>query len=241
MLFNFFKVILRDLLKDKTYTAISVLGLAAAISISIVIITLDITFFTYNRFHENGDRIYQAFHKDNNKNNGSYYFTATSCLLGETLTNEFPEIKNSVTVKDDAPLMFVSGDNPGVNGEQSGIYSTESLFSVFSFPVIQKLSKEVLKDNNSIAVSKKVAEKYFGNVSNAMGKRIILRRAFERKEVYISAVFGNVPDNSSLRFDYVLPLASLLKEQKWLSSLSNLSASTFFDPGGYHKTNRLHN
>ena len=65
MLKNLFKVILRDLSQDKTYTVISILGLSAAVSISILILTVNFSFLTKDRFHEKGDRIYQAICKTN--------------------------------------------------------------------------------------------------------------------------------------------------------------------------------
>lgn len=229
MLKNFFKVIFRDLTKDRTYTIISILGLSAAISISILIIVFNISLLTHDKFHVKGDRIYQAFCKMDFLNAGTQYSRTMSCLLGEALKEKYPEIKRSVTVKPDAPLILISGDNPGLSSEQEGFYSEASLFSIFSFPILQKMNNEVFKDDNSITISKKIAVSFFGSASNAIGKRIILRRTFERKEVYVSSVFEDIPDNSSIKFDYILPLNSIRKEQSWLNTWGNLMASTYFE------------
>ena len=236
MLANLFKVIFRDLSQNKTYTVISVLGLSAAISISILILTINFSFLTTDRFHENGNRIYQAVCKTNYLKAGTQYSTTTPCLLGESLTQKYPEIKQSATVKSDATVAFVVGDK---KFEQNGFYSEGSLFNIFTFPVLQKSSQNIFADDNSIAISKSLAEKYFGNVSNAIGKKIIIRQSYRRKEVFVSSVFKDIPKNSTINFEYVLPLSSLLKEQKWLNTWGNYVASTYFELNANVNVNAL--
>ncbi|MGE5352355.1 MAG: ABC transporter permease [Acidobacteriota bacterium] len=226
MLKNFFRIIYRDLSKDKTYSVISIAGLSAAISVAIVIIAISFSFLTFNRFHEKGERIYQAFCKTEYLKGGIEYNRTMSCLLGEGLKNKFPEIRNAVTVKSDDPLMFISNDK---KFEQKGIYSDASLFKAFTFPVIKQTARDIFTDNNSVAISKSVAEKYFNNPSDAIGKRIILRRSYQKKEAFVSAVFEDVPKNSSLSFDYVLPLKALLAEHKEYKAWGYLSADTYFE------------
>jgi ABC-type antimicrobial peptide transport system permease subunit len=226
MLKNLFRIIYRDLSKDKTYSVISIAGLSAAISVSIVIIAISFSFLTFNRFHEKGERIYQAFCKTDYLKDGIEYNRTMSCLLGNGLKNKYPEIRNAVTVKSDEPLIFVVDNN---KFEQKGIYSDESLFYVFTFPIIKQTAKSIFTDNKSVAISRSVAGKFFNSPANAMGKRIILRRSHQKKEVYVSAVFEDVPKNSSLSFDYVLPIKSLLDEHKQYNAWGYLAASTYFE------------
>ena len=226
MLKNFFKVILRDLSKDKIYTVISIIGLSAAISIAIIIITINFSFLTRDRFHEKGNRIYQAVCKTDFLKAGTQYSTVTPCLLGESLTQKYPEIKQSATIKDNGSLAFIVGKK---RFEQKGLYSEGSLFKIFSFPVIQKTSEKILPYYNSIAISRNLAEKYFGNVTSAIGKEIIIRQTYERSRVFVSAVFDDIPKNSSINFEYVLPLSSILKKYEWIKSWNNSLATTYFE------------
>ena len=139
---------------------------------------------------------------------------------------KYPEIKQSATIKYDAAVAFVVGDT---KFEQSGFYSEESLFNIFSFPVLQKSSQNIFADDNSIAISESLADKYFGSVSNAIGKKIIIRQTYGRKECFVSSVFKDIPKNSTINFEYVLPLSSLLKEQKWLNTWVSNVATTYFE------------
>ena len=236
MLKNFFKIIIRDLSKDKIYTVISIIGLSAAISVSIIILTINFSFLTKDRFHEKENRIYQAVSKTNFLKAGTQYSTTMSCLLGKSLTQEYPEIKQSATIKDNGPLAFVVGNK---RFEQKGFYSEGTLFKIFTFPVIQKSSKKIFPDNNSIAISKSLAEKYFGSVPNAIGKEIILRQTYKRSKVFVSTVFKDIPKNSSINFEYVLPLKSLLNQQKWLKTWGNLEATTYFELNPHVNVNAL--
>ncbi len=148
------------------------------------------------------------------------------CPLGESLTRKYPELKRSATIKDNGSLAFIVGDK---RFEQKGFYSEGSLFKIFSFPLIQKSSEKIFPDNNSIAISRSLAEKYFGSVSNALSKEIIIRSTYERSKVFVSAVFEDIPKNSTINFEYVLPLSSLLKKYDWINSWGNYLATTYFE------------
>ncbi|MGB8320201.1 MAG: ABC transporter permease, partial [Ignavibacteriaceae bacterium] len=185
MLKNYFKIVLRDLSKDKIYTIISIIGLSAAVSIAIIILTINFSFLTRDRFHEKGDRIYQAVCRIDFLKAGTQYSTTMPTMLGESLTQEYPEIKQSATIKDNGSLAFIVGNK---RFEQKGYYSEGSLFKIFSFPIVKKSSEIIFPNDNSIAISRSLAVKYFGSVSGALGKEIIIRQTYERNKVFVSGV-----------------------------------------------------
>jgi len=238
MLRNIIKIVLRDLSKDKIYSGIGIIGLSAAISISILILVVNFSFLNFDKFHKKGERIYKVFGENNYLNAGSRFTSTMPCKLGDALYNQYPEINNSVTVKDDAPIIFIVGNN---KFEQKGIYSQESLFNIFSFPIIEKISSQIFTDDNSIAISKNLAEKYFGSVQNAIGKKIILRRTYEKKEAFVSSVFKDIPTTSSIKFEYVLPLSSILKTRKELNTWGELAANTYLELKAGVNVNTLNN
>jgi len=228
MLKNFFKIIFRDLSKDKVYTTISILGLSAGIAVSIIIIAVSFSFLSRDKFHAKGDRIYQAYFKNDFLDAGVEYSNTMPYLLGEAIKNNYPEVADAATIMSDSPVLFIAGEK---KSEQTGCYSESSLFNIFSFHVVAQSTEKILPDNNSIAISRTVAEKYFGSVNDAVGKNIILRRAFNKKEVYVSAVFNDMPDNSTLKFEYVLPLQSRIDEWEWMKNWpwGNYLAATYFE------------
>ncbi len=228
MLRNFFKIILRDLIKDKTYTLISIFGLSAGIAVSILIIAICFSYTSIDKFHKNGNRIYQAYFKNDFLKAGTEYGSTTPWKLGEVLIKDYPEVENASTVINDHQSVLINGN---VKSEETGCYSDNNFFQIFSFPVIAGARTNIFHDINSIAISKSLAEKYFGNVFDAVGKRIILRNTGERKEVYVSSVFADMPENSSMKYDYILPLKSVVDAKKWLQTWpwGNYIASTYVE------------
>jgi ABC-type antimicrobial peptide transport system permease subunit len=231
MLSNVFKIIRRDLAKDKVYSFISILGLSAGICVAILIIAINFTYLNYNKFHAKGDRLYQAYFKNNYMEKGVDYSINMPYLLGEYLKKDYPEVADAATIMGDYKPVFAAGN---LKSEQDGCYSEPSLFNMFSFRVLASLKnggQRIFTDNNSVAISKSLAEKYFGSVNKALGKRISLTRIYNKEDVYVSSVFDNTPFNSSIKFDYVLPLAKLVDKQSWMKNWpwGNFVANTFIE------------
>jgi ABC-type antimicrobial peptide transport system permease subunit len=225
---NIFKIIFRDLLRDKVYTSIGIFGLAAGISVAVIIITICYTFISFNRFHVNGKNIYQAYHKSF-ESGGSYMSETNSYVLGESLKRDYPEIKDAVSIISDNAVMFIAGK---VKAEQKGCYSEPSLFRIFTFPVIASLKngeEKIFSDNNSVAISESVAKKFFGGVSNSLGKHISINRRVLKEDVYVSSVYKDMPENSSIKYDFVLPVKSKLTNWPWLNNWGELCAGTYFE------------
>ena len=212
---SFFKIIYRDLIKDKTYTLIGLLGLSAGIAVSILIISICFSYLSYDRFHKNGDRIYQAFMKNDFLKAGTEFGDKVPWTLGGFLKEDYPEVKYATTVLDDLPVIFIASN---VKAEQKGCYADNDFFKIFTFPIIAGARSDVFTGNNSIAISESLAEKFFGNAPDAIGKTMILRRTDDRKIVYVRSVFEDMPENSSMRYDYVLPFKSVIDANKWLQT-----------------------
>jgi ABC-type antimicrobial peptide transport system permease subunit len=226
MIVNFFKTILREFKSNKTYTAIKVLGLAFGIACAIVIISFVINMMSFNNMHEKGDRIYQAFHRSMYKNTGENISGTVSAKLAPALKQEIPEIRNSVTVNDISDVLFIVNEN---RIKESGVYSDESLFSIFTFPVISQMSDSIFNGPNSIAISESLAKKLFGNIDNVLGHSVLIRQSNSKKELTVSSIFRDIPDNSTIRFEFVLPIREYLKEHSRSNHWGNMFANAYVE------------
>ncbi len=214
MLLNYLKTIYRDLIHNKLYTFISIFGLAVGISASLVLVTLVMSLLSQDKFHEKGDRICQAFSRTNYNQAGEEISSTMSVLLGDALVSEIPEIVNSVTITStNAEKAFIVGDK---KFHEKGIWANPSLFTIFSFPVIAKTTDSIFNDLNSISISESLAKKYFGAIDSSLGQAITLRSNFDKREAYVSSVFKDVPFNSTLKFDYVMPIEFFLNKNQGL-------------------------
>ncbi len=95
---------------------------------------------------------------------------------------------------------------------------------MFSYPLLQGNAESALKTPSDIAISKKMAEDFFGSPAKAIGKTI---RYQNRKDLKITAVFADVPKNSTDRFDYMLNWQSFLEDYEWAKDWTNNGPTTY--------------
>lgn len=227
MFLNYLKTTYRDLRKNKLYAFISIFGLAVGISVSIVLVTICLNMLNHDKFHEKGERIYQAFTKANYKELGTTISSIVPAPLGEDLVNEIPEIINSAVIRGYRPDYTFIIDKKKF--QENCMYADPSLFSIFSFPILIQLTDSVFSGDNSIAISEKLAKKFYGNVNNAIGKTVTLKDSYQRRDVIISTIFKEIPDLSSLKFDAALPLWIIKQKDKYFYTYNSFLNTLFVE------------
>ena len=156
---NYLKIALRNLFKHKVYSFISIAGLSVGIACCLMILLYIQHELSFDRYHNNGDRIYRLV-KGNNAN--------TPELWAPALENEFPEIEYSVRfMQGFSNTLIISGENRFL--EERGLYADASVFEVFSWPLLRGNPKTVLQEPFTIVLSEKLARKYFSN-SDPIGR-----------------------------------------------------------------------
>lgn len=208
---NYFKIALRNIFRHKAYSAINIIGLSIGMAASIFILLWVSNEKSYDRFHEKASKIYRI-----TADAGNDFKAAVSpAPMPPFLQQTIPAITNTVRLNDRLTTVLQSGDKKFE--EKNGFFVDSSFFQVFSFPVVSGNIAQALTRPDAILLSEALAVKYFGN-ENAVGKVLRLNNA---SDVYVSAVFKNVPANSHLQFDYLRPMLAIaashqdLKEEKW--------------------------
>jgi len=202
MIKNYLKTAWRNLMKNKVFSFINILGLTIGITVCMMIFLFIMNEFSVDRFHKNNERIYRVmrgFETEGKRGSVSYL----SGLYGPALLNDFKgEIIKAVRVRPNDNLVTV-GDR---SFHETKIYDVDAdFFSLFSFPLIKGNAATVLKDPNSVVLTKTTAEKYFGSIDNAMGKVIELDKDLQLK---VTGIAKDVPSNSHLNFDLIVPLSN---------------------------------
>lgn len=199
MLTHFLKVFVRTTFKNPIYSFINVAGLSIGFACSIFILLWIIDEVSFDRFHANKGQIYQIM-GNHSFPDGTQTLEQTPGPLAEGLT-ELPEVEESCRVR------FGGGRILFNHGTQSlyenGVFADISIFKVFTIPLIDGSNTNPLPDINSIAISKKLADKYFKG-ENALGK---VFRLDSKSEAKVTAVFNDLPNNSTLQFDFIIPYA----------------------------------
>lgn len=147
----------------------------------------------------------------------------TQGLLAKELKRQVPQIQYASGFESNHLFQstFEAGDK--IN-KLTGTYADTDFFQMFSFPLLQGTSCAALNTPGGFAVSRRVAEEFFGSPQTAIGKTI---RYEAKKDLLITAVFENLPANSSLQVDFLRSWSAYGRDNPWLNSWANSSPFTF--------------
>ncbi|MGB5556033.1 MAG: ABC transporter permease [Flavobacteriaceae bacterium] len=195
MLKNYLKIGWRNLMKDKTFTLLNVVGLSVAFGVAILLSMAAFFDLSYDNFHKNGRQIYFLYNTQQTLK-GPEAGTSQPAPLAESLKSEVPGIdKITRYLQDDALTLFGEKE---INLD--GIWVDPDFFSMFTFPVSQGNKENPLKDLSSVVITENTANKLFGS-AEAVGQSINILINGKEEPFTVSAVVQNNPPNSKLEFE----------------------------------------
>ncbi|MCK4931953.1 MAG: ABC transporter permease [Candidatus Aminicenantes bacterium] len=197
MLKNYFKSAFRHMKRQKVYTFLNLSGLAIGMASFIIIFYWVQHELSFDRFHAQADRIYRVSNEVTLKSGDQRHMVYTSAPMAQTLVEEYSEIKKATRMRGLFGVNFRVKDKDFY--EEWGFTVDPSFFDVFSFSMLQGDPKEILKEPYSLALSEKLARKFFGK-ENPLGKTLLMNG--ENRQV--TGVFKDVPTNSHLQPGYLL-------------------------------------
>ncbi len=219
MITSYFKVLMRNLWKNKFFTILNMTGLAIGMACYLLIFKYASFELSYDDFHENKNNIYRIQKNvyENNVLTGSE--AKDSYNLGPGLKAEFSEIRDTARVTEFPSNTVIYKDK---TFRDEKIYLTESsFFNVFSFQMLKGDPKTCLDGPNSVLISQSAAGKYFGN-EHPIGKTLRILSKGKEYSCMVNGVFQNVPGNSLLKFDFLISMSSV-----WGPSFSDWIYSVF--------------
>ena len=207
MIKNYFKITIRRLFKQKTYSITNILGLTVGLTASILIFLWMLDEISVDRFHTKINRIYKVMINDIYADGRMETYEAPTVMIGEALRKDIPEIDEVAQTSWSEEMLVKFGDKKFM---ETGLYADPGLFSIFSFPISMGNKLNPLSDINSISISEKLAKKLFDE--NPIGKTLNINQV---GDFIVSSVFKDVPKNSSLQFDFVVSFENWKKENTW--------------------------
>jgi len=195
MIKNYIKIAWRNLLKHKSFSLINIFGLATGIAACLIIFIYVRHELTYDQYNKNADRIARitaTVHAP-----GSDIAMAPApALLSTTLQKNYPEIAAAVRLQRNTEIVRINND---YFKEEDFYWTDQTVFTVFSFDVVEGTVTNALDRPNTIAITARLAKKYFGNGS-AVGKTI----ACNSGNRLVTAVLKDRPANSDIKIDALL-------------------------------------
>jgi len=213
-----FKIAWRNLIKDKQFTFLNVLGLSAGLACALLIFLWVNDELSYDKFFANDERLYKLM-EHRNYNGEIQTSEESSGLLSKTVKQQIPEVEYAAAV---APpgwfpqyTLSVNDKNIKANGE----YVEKDYFNIFSFKLIDGNKNNVLDNKSSIVLSDELAKKLFGTAENIIGKPV---RFEQDTTFYVSGVFEKLPSYSSQQFDFVLSFDYFKTIKDWVTQWGNI-------------------
>lgn len=210
---NHLKIAYRNLVKNKAFSALNILGLATGLAACLLIGFYVLDEWSYDRFNAHADRIYRINEDIRFAGNATAYAQAPA-PLGAVLKLNFPIVEESVRLKSAGTVISKKGNQE--LREDGVVFADPSVFAVFTLPLLGGNPANALQEPNSAVISKTVALKYFGT-TDAVGHILTLNQKDHYK---VTGVMQDVPLRSHFHADFLLSMASFVDSRSdvWLSN-----------------------
>ncbi|POY38562.1 hypothetical protein C3K47_03975 [Solitalea longa] len=213
MLKNYFKTAWRNLLNNKLFSFINIMGLALGMTCSLLIMLWVKDELAMDKFHANDSRLYRVM--ENQFFSGAIStFPSTPGIFAENVVKDIPEIQMaSQFLWEEEPLFTVND----TFDKEKGRYVQKDFLKMFSFKLTKGDVATALARPDAVVLSKKLADKYFKG-QDPMGKMI---RIDNRENVIVTGVLDEIPKSSSLKFDFLMSFDLWAKQNTWAKDWGN--------------------
>ncbi len=208
---NYLKTAWRNLLNNKFYSAINIAGLTIGLAIGILILVWVQDELSFDSFHKQAKDIYRL-ELFGGTGASKQIWSVDVAPIGPLAKQQLPDVKDAVRITGGYYSLYQYKEK--VFGDENGVFADPSFFSVFDFHLIKGNAAKPFANDNSIVITQKTAEKFFGD-QDPIGKVII---ADNKENFTVSGVINNFPKNSSMQYDIIMPMSfhvkTMLAERK---------------------------
>jgi putative ABC transport system permease protein len=213
MFSNYFTIAYRNVMKNKTFSAINIIGLAIGLSACLLIFQFVGFELSYDKFNEKFDRIYRVTNDRFQNGKLIQHGTIMYPTIGPTMAKDYEEIEAYTRLMPGGEVN-VKVNNKIFRGE-SCLFADEHFLSVFSFPLLAGQKTSALKDRYSMVITERTARKYFDvndrNYSELIGKTLYW--GLDAQPYTINGVCRDIPSNSHIQFDVLVSYSTLISAE----------------------------
>lgn len=220
MLNNYLKFSIRNIKRNRLFSAINIFGLAISLTALILMALYIENEWSFDRFHEKAQRIYRV--ADDKQTPDILIRSAASAApVAPALLTDYPEVQEAARIN--ATEALVKYENK-LFEERKIFYADPGLLNIFSFKMMKGNPANALKDPMSIIVTEQIAGKYFGT-AEPLDKILSL----DDKNMKVTGVIKNIPANSHLNFDFLVSMSTAQQKgsgNEWL--FTNWYSNNFY-------------
>ena len=207
------KIALRNLLKQKSFTFINIIGLAVGMACFILILLYVLFELSYDRFHEKGDQIYRVAIERKYPDRVRLW-GRTAFPVAQTFQNEFPEILQGTRLITNNNALLITYEDKNIYNDRV-IFADKNFFGVFSIPVLHGDPKTALGEPNSVVITRESAKLIFSD-EDPMNKTLSVNNV----DYTVKAVTKSAPTNSHFHYDFLLSSTTVpqFQGQQWINA-----------------------
>ncbi|WP_188461884.1 ABC transporter permease [Marivirga lumbricoides] len=201
---NIIKIAFRSLLKNKSHTAINLVGLSIGITATFVIFLILKFDFSFDKYHDDAGNIYRLV-KEEITHGDKDFDIGIPYPLRKTFKESFPEVEHFAMVDmSNGSLISIEKNGQKIKyglDNASVAFVTAEYFDIFDYEFLQGTPQSLFNTANAAVLTQSQAENLFGSHQQAIGKSIILDNNYE---VLVSAIVADPPANTDLPFQLIL-------------------------------------
>ena len=191
MIKNYLKVAFRNLIRNKAFTTINILGLAIGMASAILILLWVQNELSFDSFYKKTDRLYVMYNRD--KFDGVLHsWNTTPKVMAPALKKDYPEVEDA-TRYSQVTFLLTAGEK---KFNLRGAFTDSGFLNMFSLSLLKGNAEQTLNGTNDIVLTQKLAKKLFGN-EDAMGKIV---RIDSNANFIVTGVLADLPNNTSFDF-----------------------------------------
>lgn len=224
MIYNYIKIALRNIIRNKTYSIINILGLTIGISASIMILLFVQYHYNFDDHIKNSENKYRIIEIQQADGVGEQHVAFTMGPLARQMEADYPEVKQACRVMPWGGGLLTYGQDSYDNSYFS--FADTNVFDMLSIELIHGNPATALENIESLCFSESMAKKVFGSVEEAMGKMV---RMGNHGSLKVTGVFKDMTLNSHLYFDVIAPFELAMRQNQWLTNWFNNSLVTYVE------------
>ena len=221
MLTNYLKIALRNLMRNKLYASINILGLAIGMACCVLIFSAVHQQWSFDRFHKNRNVIFRVLAREITKEGEIARTVKQPEDLAAALKETYPEIAHTTRFAN-SNVIIERGDKRF--GERIALIDPAYL-QMFTYPLLAGDANTALDDLHSVVISERVAKKYFDETENyarVIGQPLRIKGRRDPREYVVTGIMKALPLTSSIRGnDILIPFESAYRDNKWHFQMSN--------------------
>jgi putative ABC transport system permease protein len=202
MLKHYWKTAVRNLLRSKLFTSINAIGLSVSLAIFLALSGYVQYQFSYDKFYEHGDQIYRIDYYEYQEGEPVLQSAQTHDRTAFLIHEYIPQVEAIARIYFEKAYVFTEDIRLT---DQYMFFADSSFFKVFPVKLLSGSPETALEAPRSVVISQSQATVYFGD-ENPIGKTLYFN---ERLPFTVTGVFEDLPENSSLEYDFLLSWSTL--------------------------------